>query len=63
MFFCPEDHRAIQDVHIVKIPNVDGKEYKFFELITTTLPAPPYLLPEALKSRCGKLPVGSLSGK
>ena len=59
----PEDHVAIQDMYIVKILNVDDKEFKFFELVSTTRPEPPCLLPESLKARCGKLPYGSLSGK
>ena len=59
----PEDHVAIQDMYIVKILNVTDKDFKFFELTQTTRPEPPCLLPDALKSRCGKLPVGSLSGK
>ena len=59
----PEDHVAIQDMYIVKILNVDDKDFKFFELVETTRPEPPCLLPEALKSRCGSLPYGSLSGK
>jgi branched-chain amino acid transport system substrate-binding protein len=59
----PEDHVAIQDMYIVKILNVTDKDYKFFELGGTTRPEPPCLLPDTLKARCGKLPVGSLSGK
>jgi branched-chain amino acid transport system substrate-binding protein len=59
----PEDHVALQDMYIVKVLNVDDKEYKFFELVSTTRPEPPCLLPENLKARCGKLPYGSLSGK
>ncbi len=56
----PEDHVAIQDMYIVKILNVTDKDFKFFELVSTTRPEPPCLLPEALKSRCGKLPYGTL---
>lgn len=58
----PEDHVAIQDMYIVKILNVDDKDFKFFELVETTRPEPPCLLPEGLKDRCGDLPYGSLSG-
>ena len=63
VFIRPEDHVAIQDMYIVKILNVDDKDFKFFELVSTTRPEPPCLLPEALKARCGKLPYGNLSGK
>lgn len=59
----PEDHVAIQDMYIVKILNTTDKDFKFFETVTTTRPEPPCLLPENLKSRCGKLPYGTLSGK
>ena len=59
----PEDHVAIQDMYIVKILNVTDKEFKFFELTSTTRPEPPCLLPDTLKARCGKLPFGTLSGK
>jgi branched-chain amino acid transport system substrate-binding protein len=58
-----EDHVAIQDMYIVKLLNVDDPEFKFFELVTTTRPEPPCLLPEELKDRCGSLPFGSLSGE
>jgi branched-chain amino acid transport system substrate-binding protein len=63
IYVRPEDHVAIQDMYIVKILNVTDKDFKFFELMTTTRPEPPCLLPEALKARCGKLPYGNLSGK
>ncbi|MBM3134810.1 MAG: ABC transporter substrate-binding protein [Chloroflexi bacterium] len=63
VYIRPEDHVAIQDMYIVKILNVTDKDFKFFELVTTTRPEPPCLLPEALKARCGKLPYGNLSGK
>jgi branched-chain amino acid transport system substrate-binding protein len=63
VYIRPEDHVAIQDMYIVKILNVDDPEFKFFELVKTTRPEPPCLLPEALKSRCGTLPYGSLAGK
>ena len=59
----PEDHVAIQDMYIVKILNVNDKDAKFFELVSTTRPEPPCLLPDTLKSRCGSLPFGSLTGK
>ena len=63
VFIRPEDHVAIQDMYIVKILNITDPEFKFFELVSTTRPEPPCLLPEALKARCGKLPYGTLSGK
>jgi branched-chain amino acid transport system substrate-binding protein len=63
VYIRPEDHVAIQDMYIVKILNVDDPEFKFFELVSTTRPEPPCLLPEALKARCGSLPYGSLSGQ
>jgi branched-chain amino acid transport system substrate-binding protein len=63
IYIRPEDHVAIQDMYIVKILNVTDKDFKFFELTSTTRPEPPCLLPENLKARCGKLPVGTLSGK
>lgn len=58
-----EDHVALQDMYIVKIVNVNDPQFKFFELVDTTRPEPPCLLPEALKSRCGSLPYGSLKGQ
>jgi hypothetical protein len=33
-----------------------------FELVTTTRPEPPCLLPEELQERCGDLPIGSMGG-
>lgn len=63
IYVRPEDHVAIQDMYIVKILNVTDKDYKFFELLKTTRPEPPCQLPAELKSRCGKLPYGTLSGK
>lgn len=62
IFFRPEDHLAVQDMYIVKLVNVDDPEFKFFELVKTTRPEIPCLLPEALKDRCGDLPYGSLTG-
>jgi len=56
-----QDHVAIQDMYIVKIINVTDKEFKFFELTSTTRPEPPCLLPEAQKARCGNLPYGTLT--
>lgn len=63
ILFRPEDHLAVQDMYIVKLLNVDDPEAKFFELVKTTRPEIPCLLPETLKDRCGDLPYGSLSGK
>ena len=63
IYVRPEDHVAIQDMYIVKILNVDDPDFKFFELVETTRPEPPCLLPEDEQSRCGSLPVGSLSGE
>jgi branched-chain amino acid transport system substrate-binding protein len=63
IFFRPEDHLAVQDMYIVKLLNVDDPEFKFFELVETTRPEIPCLLPENLKDRCGDLPYGSLSGQ
>ncbi|MBE2223398.1 MAG: substrate-binding domain-containing protein [Anaerolineae bacterium] len=56
----PEDHVAIQDMYIVKLTNLDDPEFKFFELVDTTRPNVPCLLPEALQDRCGDLSVGAL---
>jgi hypothetical protein len=50
-------------MYIVKILNIDDPEFKFFELVDTTRPEPPCLLPEGLQDRCGSLPVGSLTGE
>lgn len=63
VFIRAEDHVAIQDMYIVKLTNLDDPEFKFYELVDTTRPEPPCLLPEALQDRCGDLPVGSLSGQ
>ena len=57
-----EDHVALQDMYIVKLLNVDDPESKFFELIDTVRPEPPCMLEGEYQSRCGDLPVGSLSG-
>jgi branched-chain amino acid transport system substrate-binding protein len=63
VFIRPEDHVAIQDMYIVKLLNLDDPEFKFYELVKTTRPEPPCLLPESMQDRCGDLPVGSLSGQ
>ena len=63
VYIRPEDHVAIQDMYIVKILNVNDPDSKFFELVKTTRPEPPCLLPEEMKDRCGDLPYGSLSGQ
>ncbi len=61
ILFRPEDHLAVQDMYIVKLVNVTDPESKFFELVKTTRPEIPCLLPEALKDRCGDLPYGKLA--
>lgn len=58
-----EDHVALQDMYVVKLTNLDDPEFKFYELVKTTRPEPPCLLPEEMQDRCGDLPVGSLSGE
>jgi branched-chain amino acid transport system substrate-binding protein len=63
IYIRPEDHVAIQDMYIVKLLTVTDPDAKFFENVKTTRPEPPCLLPEAVKSRCGDLPHGSLSGQ
>jgi branched-chain amino acid transport system substrate-binding protein len=63
IFIRPEDHVAIQDMYIVKLTNLTDPDFNIFELVTTTRPEPPCLLPENLKARCGNLPYGNLSGK
>ena len=63
ILFRAEDHVAVQDMYIVKLLNVDDPEAKYFELVKTTRPEIPCLLPETLKDRCGDLPYGSLSGQ
>ena len=63
IYVRPEDHVAIQDMYIVKLTNLDDPEFKFYELVKTTRPEPPCLLPEDMQDRCGDLPVGSLSGQ
>ncbi len=59
----PEDHVAIQDMYVLKLVNLTDPNANFYTYMDTTRPAPPCLLPEALKSRCGTLPYGNLSGK
>lgn len=61
--FRKEDHVALQDMYIIKLLNVTDPDKKFVELVETVRPAPPCLLPEALKARCGSLPYGTLAGK
>ena len=63
IYIRPEDHVAIQDMYIVRLTNVTDPEFRFFELVSTTRPNVPCLLPEALQDRCGDLPIGSLSGQ
>jgi branched-chain amino acid transport system substrate-binding protein len=63
IYIRPEDHVAIQDMYIVTLLNVDDPEFMFFELVDTTRPEPPCLLPEAYVDRCGDLPIGSLGGE
>lgn len=63
IYIRPEDHVAIQDMYVVTLTNLDDPEFKFFEMVTTTRPEPPCLLPEDLADRCGELPVGSLTGE
>jgi branched-chain amino acid transport system substrate-binding protein len=63
IYIRPEDHVAMQDMYIVKLLNVDDPEFKYFEIVDTTRPDVPCLLPEDLQDRCGDLPVGSLSGE
>ncbi len=63
IYIRPEDHVAIQDMYILKLLNVTDPDANFYEYVETTRPEPPCLLPENLKSRCGSLPYGSLSGK
>jgi branched-chain amino acid transport system substrate-binding protein len=63
IYVRPEDHVAIQDMYIVTLTNVDDPEFKYYDLVDTTRPEPPCLLPEELQDRCGDLPIGSLSGE
>lgn len=59
----PEDHVAIQDMYILELLNVTDPDFDFYELVNTTRPEPPCLLPENLRDRCGDLPYGSLTGE
>ena len=63
IYMRPEDHVAIQDMYILKLVNVTDPEFKYYEYVKTTRPQVPCLLPEALQSRCGDLPIGSLGGQ
>jgi branched-chain amino acid transport system substrate-binding protein len=63
IFVRPEDHVAIQDMYIVKLTNLTDPDFNIFELVKTTRPEPPCLLPENLKDRCGDLPYGNMSGQ
>lgn len=63
IYIRPEDHVAIQDMYIVTLLNVDDPAMAFYELVETTRPDVPCLLPEEMVDRCGDLPVGSLSGE
>ena len=63
IYVRPEDHVAIQDMYIVTLTNIDDPDFKFFDLVDTTRPEPPCLLPEDKQDRCGDLPVGSLAGE
>lgn len=62
IFIRPEDHVAIQDMYVVTLKNVDDPEFRYFDYVETLRPEPPCLLEGEYKSRCGDLPVGSLSG-
>jgi ABC-type branched-subunit amino acid transport system substrate-binding protein/CHAT domain-containing protein len=63
IFIRPEDHVAIQDMYIVKLLNLDDPDANFYEIIDTTRPEPPCLLPEDKVDRCGDLPIGRLTGQ
>ena len=63
IYIRPEDHVAIQDMYIVKLTDLNDPDFNMFELVDTTRPEPPCLLPEAQQDRCGDLPVGSMSGQ
>jgi len=63
VYIRPEDHVAIQDMYIVKLLNLDDANLNFYEVVRTTRPEPPCLLPEDKQDRCGDLPIGSLSGQ
>ncbi len=59
----PEDHVAIQDMYIVTLTDLSAPDFAMFDLVTTTRPEPPCLLPEDMQDRCGDLAIGSLSGE
>jgi branched-chain amino acid transport system substrate-binding protein len=63
IYIRPEDHVAVQDMYIVTLLSVDDPDFLFFELVETTRPEQPCLLPEDLKDRCGDLPYGSMTGE
>jgi branched-chain amino acid transport system substrate-binding protein len=63
IYVRPEDHVAIQDMYIVTLLNLDDADFNFYDVVQTTRPEPPCLLPEELQDRCGELPIGSLSGE
>jgi branched-chain amino acid transport system substrate-binding protein len=63
IYIRPEDHVAVQDMYIVTLLNVDDPDFIFFEMVETTRPEPPCLLPEQYLDRCGDLSIGSLSGE
>ena len=63
VYIRPEDHVAIQDMYILKLENLTSPIADFYTYVETTRPEPPCLLPESLHSRCGDLPIGTLSGK
>jgi branched-chain amino acid transport system substrate-binding protein len=63
IYVRPEDHVAIQDMYVVRITDLNAPDFQIFELVDTTRPEPPCLLPEDLRDRCGDLPYGSLSGE
>jgi branched-chain amino acid transport system substrate-binding protein len=57
-----EDHVAIQDMYIATLLSVTDENQQFFELLETVRPDVPCLLEGEYESRCGDLPIGSLSG-
>ena len=59
----PEDHVAIQDMYILTLENLTDPAFNFYSYVGTTRPEPPCLLTGDYVSRCGDLPVGSLSGE
>ncbi|MCP4168903.1 MAG: ABC transporter substrate-binding protein [Chloroflexi bacterium] len=61
IYIRPEDHVAIQDMYLVKLTDLNDPDFNMFELVDTTRPEPPCLLPEEMQDRCGDLPVGSMA--